>query len=477
MRVGIVKSIAAMLLGSSFAMAQGPMTSTGKTMSRTAAPARAEKMGMPLTSTQQGYLSTSHGMPEGAPEENGHGAVWEAGFDNFYRFYGSAEWLIWNIENPSLPSLTTAIPAGIAVVPQVDVVDNVPEFSGLVFLVPVTVSSNPNIPDANSVEMGHHNGMRLTGGVWFDDNQDCGFELSGFWLEQLQDTVVITTQNVNNVFTLDTGITAGVFITELDTNGQPRRIQIDEVPIVIPSRADSTLISKIDTELWGTEANFRRIGFRVGSVSVGGLLGLRYIDFQEDATFQNNVNIDEFAVDAELLVDPNEVLPIVFLSRDEIRAENRILAPQVGVDIEGSCGRFFYSARGKVAVGANFQELEVFGATVVATPAGVRGGPGGMFSGPLDQGEHERTRISVVPEINLKLGYALGDWLRLHIGYDALFLNNVLRASNQTSLASLTTQIQVAESSTSVGVDLPVIRLRDADVWIQGINFGAEIRY
>ena len=102
---------------------------------------------------------------------------------------------------------------------------------------------------------------------------------------------------------------------------------------------------------------------------------------------------------------------------------------------------------------------------------------GGLFSGPSNQGVFERTRVSFIPEVNVKLGCEVGNSLRAWVGYDALYMQHVVRPGQQVSFTDIRTQLQVANTSTSFGVTQPVTILKDLDVWVQGLNFGVEVRY
>jgi hypothetical protein len=172
------------------------------------------------------------------------------------------------------------------------------------------------------------------------------------------------------------------------------------------------------------------------------------------------------------------VLPISFNSVDALHAKNRIAAPQIGLDFEARGYGFFFDARGKVAVGADFQSLTAFGAMTSSTPSGgTLTSLGGLLSGPSDQGTINKTRVVVVPEINLRIGYDLCSWMRIFAGYDALYMQHVIRTAQSVTFTNTTTQLQVAESSTQIGVRQATINLRDLDVWVQGINFGLELHF
>src|SRR5437763_2647704 len=128
MSVGFVKSIAAMLVGTGFAMPQPPAPAGGQAPGRATIPAAVSSsqpgdVSYPQTATQLGYAGplpaeTSHGL---AVPDGGFGGV---SFDppgpHGYRVYADAEFLLWNVRNPNLPSLVSTVPVGVIPVTQTD---------------------------------------------------------------------------------------------------------------------------------------------------------------------------------------------------------------------------------------------------------------------------------------------------------------------------------------------------------------------
>ena len=85
--------------------------------------------------------------------------------------------------------------------------------------------------------------------------------------------------------------------------------------------------------------------------------------------------------------------------------------------------------------------------------------------------------MAVVPELNLKLGYQFNSAIRAYVGYDYLYLQHVIRPGTLSTLSQSNTEVTVAGTTNTINVSQPVIRLRDQDVWVQGINLGVEFRY
>ena len=88
-----------------------------------------------------------------------------------------------------------------------------------------------------------------------------------------------------------------------------------------------------------------------------------------------------------------------------------------------------------MAIGLSHETLDVqgtfvdYGTTSYATTRG----PYGTFAMPANEGRFSRDNFAVVPEVQLKLGYAITPNTRLTIGYDALYDSNVIRPGDQIS--------------------------------------------
>src|SRR5262249_25445506 len=156
-----------------------------------------------------------------------------------YRFYADAEFLLWRIRNPNLPSLVSTAPVGVVSVNQQDTFvspnDAAQSDKTHTFLIPVSIVNTPGVPEANSIDYGEHAGVRATIGFWLDPEMDCGLELSGFALKKKDQNFRVTTANVNDQTVLDTGLANRTFILPAagaGTGGTTATQLINSQPIV-----------------------------------------------------------------------------------------------------------------------------------------------------------------------------------------------------------------------------------------------------
>jgi hypothetical protein len=103
------------------------------------------------------------------------------------------------------------------------------------------------------------------------------------------------------------------------------------------------------------------------------------------------------------------------------RPKNSFYGGQLGLKTGGRWGRFSADLMGKVAFGST-HEASAFTAAATASS----GRTGGFV------GRKTRDEFGILPQVQLQAGYDLTSSARLFIGYDFLYLNEVLRASEQT---------------------------------------------
>ena len=63
--------------------------------------------------------------------------------------------------------------------------------------------------------------------------------------------------------------------------------------------------------------------------------------------------------------------------------------------------------------------------------------------------------------------------MRVFVGYDFLYLSDVVRAGDQVNLAVNPNPLR----GVTGGPAQPVFIVRPSDFWAQGVNFGLEFRY
>lgn len=194
--------------------------------------------------------------------------------------------------------------------------------------------------------------------------------------------------------------------------------------------------------------------------------GYRFMNLAE------NIQINQRAV----LVDPAALnIPVAagtsIDSQDRFSARNEFHGGNMGIQSWFYHGRWSLGLMGSVALGTNFQQVQVLGNSVITVPGlDPVTNQGGLLALPSNIGTYNREEFSVIPEANFTVGYALNCHLRATVGYSFLYWTNVLRAAEQIDPNINPTQLPLR--GPQEGPDAPVVSFNDSDIWLQGLNFG-----
>lgn len=93
-------------------------------------------------------------------------------------------------------------------------------------------------------------------------------------------------------------------------------------------------------------------------------------------------------------------------------------------------------------------------------------------------GQQTRNTFAVVPEVQLQAGYRLQNGVRFFVGYDFLYVSNVLRPGDQIDTTlNLTSNPALAPGTTLTGAARPSATFNSSSLWAQGVNIGASFQF
>jgi Putative beta barrel porin-7 (BBP7) len=394
-----------------------------------------------------------------------------------YRVWASGEYLLWRISDPQLPSSASAMPAGLlAVTTTITTLPPPPApFAQTTFLpIGTTGSGNPG----GVANLGEHNGARFTAGLWFDQAEDCGVEASFFILERRSydfATIFSNTGNVNGAFVINTGLASTTVVTtQTGPVAAPTTTTTTYTnPVILGGTSTGNLNGFLRNEMLGGDLNARATCSYFGPVKISGTAGFRYLFYGEDYQLNDQFTVTLTNATGAAVGGVVPALPTNILGRtvDAIKSHNNFFGGQAGFELEGECCSFFIDGKFHCALGANEQSVNITAVTLAPTVM-----LGGSTYGAGDVGNHERTRISVIPEVNLRVGYVFNDNIRAWVGYDGMYMYNVVRAAGQSQSSN---PISVVVGSTNVPVTVNQFSFHfvDSNLPVQGINFGLEFRF
>ena len=321
-----------------------------------------------------------------------------------------------------------------------------------------------------SIDFGVLSGLRLRAGLWLDDDATFGAEVTGMALEQGRETATFSGGSVGRPYIARPFISAG--------SGQ------ENVYFVAQNFSDPSLSAFLTGDLaittksrfWAYEVNGLVNLYRDPDSWVVGLVGFRSMGLDESSKFTET--LQSLAAGsltfAGAAVDPSQRAVTV----DDFKTQNRFYGPQVGTRVGTAFGGLSVTAHATVALGVTQQERVIEGYSLL-TAGGrtVATLPGGVFALPSNIGRATQSDFSVVPEAGLSMAYEFTPWLSARFGYNFVYWNTVLRATQQIDQTLNPNQVPTDVSYGVPGGPLrPSSPLRTSDFWAQGINFGFEIK-
>jgi hypothetical protein len=359
------------------------------------------------------------------------------------RFWVEGEYLRWFLKGSPLPPLVTTSPAGTAA-PAAGVV-------GLATTAPVIADTDIN-GDSRS-------GGRFTFGFWFDHDGTLGIE-ANFLVVEGEATGFAANSNGSLIL-------ARPFF---DTNTNVNRLAADL--IALPSvLAGSIAVRDSSTGLIGTEVNFREQVCHGTCYRVDVLGGYRYLRNVERLSIVENLTALDTTNRFGAAAGSNIVVADGFVARNEFHGGNFGLA-----------GDFWWNQwtlglLAKAAVGYTHLVSDINGGTQVTAPGAVPvTSTGGFLAGQFNIGHHDRWVVPVIPEFGVNLGYQVTSGVRLFVGYTFLFWGDVFRAGDQIDFSVNSSALPLAAGAVT-GDHRPASINRTRDLWVQGIDLGAEWKY
>jgi hypothetical protein len=351
------------------------------------------------------------------------------------RWYGSAEYLLWFIRGDSLPPLLTTGPINASV----------PGALGQ----PGTAILYGN----NSYQNNPYSGVRLRGGYWFGDCHGLGLDVGGF----------ILGGNSRNFTASSMGspILTRPFFNALTG--------LQDTELVAGPGLAGTFSAVNTFFLYGAEANLRR-NFLCGcNWFIDGFAGWRLLGLNESLSMTENLA-------AVSSTNPG-LLPAgsTFSVNDRFATSNLFNGGQIGAIGEYRLGRWSVDLRTSVGVGGTMQFVNVSGSTTSAAPGVLpTTSPGGLLALSSNIGPHTRSMVSFIEEVGINLGYQFTNHIRGFVGYNFLFWSNVVRPGQQIDL---NVNPNLLPPVVAGGPNRPAFSFNGSNFWVQGIQFGIDIRW
>jgi Putative beta barrel porin-7 (BBP7) len=349
------------------------------------------------------------------------------------RFWMGAEYLMWWQRGQSVPPLVISSPPGTQ------------PLLGL----PTTTVLYDAVPSPTQ------SGARFNLGMWMPHFCcNLGVEVSYFFLGRTSNTSAYSSNG--------DPILARPFNDTTPGNQGPN------AEIVAITGVNGTATIHTFSELWGIEGNLRYKWCRGPCYWLDIVGGYRYLNLSEGIDITEDRTFTRAGVRS--------------VEQESFHTRNQFNGAQIGLDGEVRfCQRMFFGMNAKIAAGNVYQIIDVNGSTTftnVPVPPGNSTQTGALLATPTNIGRYTSSRFGVAPELGLKIGIDLTDHLRLFVGYDFLYISNVVRPGDQ-----IDTNVNQAFRPTIVGPGIgggplqPTVPFRTSNYWAQGLNLGLQYRF
>ncbi len=155
---------------------------------------------------------------------------------------------------------------------------------------------------------------------------------------------------------------------------------------------------------------------------------------------------------------------------DEYRTRNDFHGVEIGFDWKRQHNRWYSELLGLVALGQVKRTVDINGRSRVTVP-GLFDTEfnSGFYTEAKEQGRTTDRSFAVLPQARVKIGYCITPTVRVHVGYDILYLSKAVRPGTQID-PSINPDTLLTDQPTPDRLqrDLP-----DDDFWMQGVSIGA----
>ena len=315
-------------------------------------------------------------------------------------------------------------------------------------------------------------GSRLTLGTWLDAGQSTAVEASAFAFASQSASYRVASNSqgspgfripvYNTVPYRPSGkcdpVTGLCVVPETE----------DGTPVAIPADLVGSVSSKSTLQLWGADVSGVMTLYRDANWQVSGLAGLRYLALNESFGLTDTLS----GLPGSFYVGESGI------SNDSFKTQNQFFGAGLGLRTRYSYGPWSAELGARVAIGLSHETLDVQGSFVDygTTSYAATSGPYGTFAMPANEGRFSRDNFAVVPEVQLKLGYAVTPNARLTVGYDALYDSNVIRPGDEISRYVPKGQT-FAQDGTVPSTTSPVKLFRTTDFYAHGFSVGVNVAF
>jgi hypothetical protein len=327
----------------------------------------------------------------------------------------------------------------------------------------------------NNYEFNAVSGFRLEGGFWGTADQRLGASVSAIY---------IAPSSVG--FGAASAANGSPLLGRPIFNNNPNTVTVngtaggnDIALVANPGVGSGNIFAQVTSRLFGIDANALLNLYRAepGCGGLAGwnlnfLTGYRYMELQESILVQSNTLLLAAVSYNNIVLPAGSNVGV----QDSFSTLNRFNAGQVGLEASTQQGRWAFGMTGKAAFGVNTQRTVIQGGT---TDYGANNFVGGVYANSSNIGTYISNKFAIGVDANATVGYMFTPRFMGTVGYNYVFLNNVVRAGNSLSQ---TVDPMTAPGYGSGGGVVPSVgsgapNLMNDTFWMHGVNFGFSLTF
>ena len=347
-------------------------------------------------------------------------------------------------------------------------------------------------------------GLQITASWWGDDERRFGAYLDSFYTENRTSSIKVGMVGTSNGETpFDIPVLARPFI---DTTTGPGSLVVGS-----PSIGAASALVTTSTETWGIEGSamwnlYRTAPGQKWFLSTDLLLGYKFLELKEDLAVITNTDVNAVVTTPVFVIGPggfpvqvgttSTAVPIAvggvtvtapgsIVVTDRFTTQNLFNGTTVGLRNEIRYGMFSLDLTGKIGLGDMHQILDVYGTTTVTSSSGPTGNNysvgsayGGLYANASNIGRTTHDTFTVIPEVRANFGINLTQSLSAYIGYNFMYMGNVIRPGTELNPNINTTSVPLSATYGATGtaaVSHP--NFTATEFWLMGVNFGMAFKY
>jgi Putative beta barrel porin-7 (BBP7) len=295
-------------------------------------------------------------------------------------------------------------------------------------------------------------GFRPRLGAWLTEDKSLGVEVEGFVLEQVAAGEPVIANSAG----------PATYISYVQPTGP-----VGAMPFSVPGIVNASSSAVGSSHMWGMDANvlsqFSATERWGCSCTATFLAGCRYLSTDDRVSITNIQG---------LVADPQ----VIAIGQARFATDNQFLGGQVGSRFTIAHGPLAFDLTTKLAMGENHLAESVTGGPLLSgasvLPPLV---PGPFLAQPTNVGYRSSTRISFIPEINLRLRFQVREHLEITLGYNALYWTHVLCPGDQMDPSVNTTQLPYHGPFSGARVPAPLFVFTDD--FAQGLEAGVRFTF